>query len=118
MLNETSSPEPTILGYNHIRRAHHALSYLHPRNSTKGRRQPTEDIVQILHGRHPTRLLRPAWSRDGSSVGVAGHVNRHRHRHFDMGTREDQGWEEEEFGRLLPAGWEGGVFEWRRVWEG
>ena len=111
-------PEPTVLGHNHIRRAYHALSYLHPRNLAQSRRQPSQNISQILHGLHSTYFLRPTWSCDWSSMGIAGDADRYCYRHSNLGKREDEEREEEEFRGFLPAGWEGGVFEWWGLREG
>ena len=51
-------------------------------------------------------------------MGVAGDVDWYCYRYSNMGKRKDEEREEEELRGLLPAGWEGGIFEWRGVWEG
>ena len=51
-------------------------------------------------------------------MGIAGDVDWHCNRHFNMGQGKDEEREEEEFRGFLPAGWKGRVSEWWRVWEG
>lgn len=110
--------ESTILGHDHFRRLYHALSHFHPRDPSQSRCQSSQNLGEVLNWFHSTHFLRPAWSRDRSSVGVTGYADWYRDRDLDMGKGEGEEWEEEEFGGFLPAGREGGILEWRGVWEG
>ena len=57
ILTESSTESP-LLGHHHFRCAHRPLPHLYPRNNPQSRRQPPQNLLKIIHRRHPEDILR------------------------------------------------------------
>lgn len=118
ILTHIASIEPSLLGHHHLRRPHRPLPHLHPRNHPQSNLLPLQNLLQILHRGNPTDILQPTRRRNGPPVAFAGPADWNCDWDVDMGEGEDEEGEGGESGGVLSAGWEGGVVEWRGVWEG
>lgn len=89
---DTNSTEQTILGHHLLRRLHHPLPHLDPRNPIQSRLRPTQNPIQI-HDRHRREHLLPdPQFRFLSSLSSPGDVGSQRCGRGGVVEEKDEGW--------------------------